>query len=167
MTYISDQIKYNQWANDRLIRTTIDIKGEYFTKTIASSFNSIQETWIHIIWAEELWYERWNGRSVFPEYSTDDFPNVEIIRNKIKELSANQIRFLQDLKPGDEEKKISYKNGQGEEWTYSLRQMVQHMVFHSIYHRGQIVTLLRQLGVKPPGLDYLVYVDETSGEKGK
>ena len=167
MTNILDQIEYNQWANDCLIRTTANMNSDYFTKTIASSFTSIQKTWIHIIWAEELWYERWNGCSFFTEYSTVDYPAVDNIWNKIKELSASQITFLKNLNSGDADKKISYKNFQGEEWAYSLRQMVQHMVFHPIYHRGQIVTMLRQLGVKPPGLDYLVYVDEISGKKGK
>ena len=38
--------------------------------------------------------------------------------------------------------------------------MIQHMVIHSVYHRGQIATMLRQLNMKPPGLDYLIYIDE-------
>jgi uncharacterized damage-inducible protein DinB len=56
--------------------------------------------------------------------------------------------------------RISYENARGERWEYSLGHMMQHIVNHSTYHRGQVVTLLRQLGQTPPPTDFLVYFDE-------
>jgi uncharacterized damage-inducible protein DinB len=38
----------------------------------------------------------------------------------------------------------------GGEFAHTFRQMFRHTVDHSSYHRGQVVTLLRQLGIKPP-----------------
>ena len=55
---------------------------------------------------------------------------------------------------------ISYENLQGQRWTYPLVHAMQHVVNHSSYHRGQIVTLLRQLGHTPPPTDFLVFLDE-------
>jgi len=43
-----------------------------------------------------------------------------------------------------------------------LMQMVQHMTLHSAFHRGQMVTLFRQLGVSPLNTDYLMFVDPIS-----
>jgi uncharacterized damage-inducible protein DinB len=160
MKTLIDELSYNRWANLRLIETSVELDTKRFMQRVESSFPSVQKTWIHIIWAEELWYERWNSRSFITEYSSDDFPTVESIRNKIEVLSANQLQYIKILKPEDAEKKISYENIKGEKWEYSLSQMVHHMFVHSVYHRGQIVTMLRQLGLQPPGLDYLVYVDE-------
>jgi uncharacterized damage-inducible protein DinB len=160
MSNLLDQIEYNYWANVCLVNATSVMDVERFTKIIVSSFPSVQETWLHILWAEELWFERWKGRSSYTELHVDDYPSVESIRNKIEILSANQIQFMKVLKTGDEDKKISYENIKGEKWEYTLLQMVQHMFIHSVYHRGQIATMLRQLGLQPPGLDYLVYIDE-------
>jgi uncharacterized damage-inducible protein DinB len=56
--------------------------------------------------------------------------------------------------------RISYQNLKGERWEYSLGQMLQHVVNHSTYHRGQIITLLRQLGLKGVSTDFLLYFDD-------
>jgi uncharacterized damage-inducible protein DinB len=48
----------------------------------------------------------------------------------------------------------------GTPWTYPLWQMLQHLVNHSTYHRGQVTTLLRQLGAGAVATDFLVFIDE-------
>jgi uncharacterized damage-inducible protein DinB len=40
--------------------------------------------------------------------------------------------------------------------------MLQHIVNHSTYHRGQVSGMLRQLGAAAVPTDFLVFVDETS-----
>ena len=41
--------------------------------------------------------------------------------------------------------------------TIIVYQQIQHVLFHSMYHRGQVVTLLRQLGEVPPQTDLIAY----------
>ena len=36
-------------------------------------------------------------------------------------------------------------------------QVVLHLVNHGSYHRGQVATMLRQAGIKPPGTDLISY----------
>jgi uncharacterized damage-inducible protein DinB len=43
--------------------------------------------------------------------------------------------------------------------------MLQHIVNHSTYHRGQLTTLLRQLGAQPCATDFLYYFDWLSGHR--
>ncbi|PYQ50925.1 MAG: damage-inducible protein DinB, partial [Acidobacteria bacterium] len=59
-------------------------------------------------------------------------------------------------------RRIAYQNLANQTWEYSLGQMMQHLMNHSTYHRGQIVTMLRQLGAKGVSTDYLLYFDEQS-----
>jgi len=160
MKVLIDQIMYNQWANLRLLDRSAELDPKSFKINMDSSFPSVQKTWIHIIWAEELWLNRWQGLSFVSGLNPQDYPNIESIKEKLEELSVKHIQFLKNLESGDEDKNIGYENFQGEKWIYSLRQMVQHMTIHSAYHRGQLVTLLRQLGVKPPCTDYLIYIDD-------
>jgi uncharacterized damage-inducible protein DinB len=47
----------------------------------------------------------------------------------------------------------------GQTWTYTLWRMMLHLLNHQSYHRGQIATLLRQLGIQPPEVDFLVAHD--------
>jgi len=42
--------------------------------------------------------------------------------------------------------------------------MVQHVVNHGTYHRGQITTLLRQMGAAPPkSTDLIAFYRERQG----
>jgi len=162
MKNLIDQITYNRWANFCLIEATSELDMERFTQNLISSFPSIQQTWVHILWAEELWLERWQGHSFVEELNPNNYPTSDHIKQKMENLSKSQIQLLNRYQSGDENKKISYENFQGEKWAYTLQQMVQHMTMHSAYHRGQLVTLLRQLGMKPPNTDYLMFIDSKS-----
>jgi uncharacterized damage-inducible protein DinB len=55
---------------------------------------------------------------------------------------------------------LTYMNFQGEPWTYPLWEMIAHVLNHQSYHRGQVATLLRMLGVQPPHVDFLVARDK-------
>jgi uncharacterized damage-inducible protein DinB len=42
-----------------------------------------------------------------------------------------------------------------------LWQMLQHVVNHSTYHRGQVTTMIRQLGAAPPqAMDLIAFYRE-------
>jgi uncharacterized damage-inducible protein DinB len=58
-------------------------------------------------------------------------------------------RFLTTLDDGKLQEMLSTTARTGS-YTTSYWQMIQHVVDHSSYHRRQIVTMLRQLGVTPP-----------------
>lgn len=55
---------------------------------------------------------------------------------------------------------ISYENPPGTPWSYSLQHMLQHVVNHSTYHRGQLTSMFRTLGATPRPFDFLVSFDE-------
>lgn len=160
MTHLIDQIEYNYWANVRLLKAAAELDIENYTKYLLSSFPSIKETIVHILWAEELWLERWQGRSFVPTLASKKNETLDTLQNGLGNLYNRQLKFLNSLRPEDEVKRLSYLNFQNERWEYTLLQMVQHLLFHSAYHRGQLVTMFRQLGIKPPGTDYLVYIDD-------
>ena len=61
---------------------------------------------------------------------------------------------------------VSYDNVQGERWRYPLRSMLQHVANHSTYHRGQVVTLLRQLGARASSTVLLLSLDERGDTRG-
>jgi len=163
MTSIIDHIDYDLWANLRLARASSRLSVEEFTQPVVSSFPSIQQTFVHILWAEELWLERWQGHSSIPLLDPGDYPTARSIQTALEALHGSQVQFLASLERGAEDRAVSYLDSGGQRWEYSLRQMVEHLVVHSAYHRGQLVTLLRQRGIEPPSTDYLVQVDSKRG----
>ena len=75
------------------------------------------------------------------------------------EVTREQTEFIASITENSLKTPITYVNTQGETFTYPLWQILQHVVNHSSYHRGQITTMLRQLGAKPEATDFLLFYD--------
>jgi len=162
MKLLLEQLKYNQWAVHHYIKAAEQLDLAQLKRNLHSSFWSIHDTLGHMLWVEELWFERWQGHLFTQTFNPANYPTLEFVNQHLKEIHAKQIHLLESFEPGTENRRISYVNFQGETWEYSLAQMVQHLMFHSAYHRGQLATMLRQLGKVPPKTDYLVFIDEQS-----
>ena len=48
----------------------------------------------------------------------------------------------------------------GKQYESPVWQIVLHVVNHATLHRGQVVAMLRQLGMTPPGTDLIYYYRE-------
>ena len=150
---------YNKWANHRIMDACRPLDNTHFTRNLGNSFGSIRDTLAHILGAEWAWLERWQHRSPKQLPVADTFPDIATIDRRWQEIERGQNAFLEKLTDAQLEQRIAYTNFKGERWEYSLGQMMQHLVNHSTYHRGQVITMLRQLGGKAISTDYLLYFD--------
>lgn len=155
---------YNRWANDRVLATVERLTVEQFTRDLGSSFRSIRDTLVHILGAEWIWLMRWRGTSPKALPPAAEFPTLEALRVRWTEVQAEQERFVAAVTDEALARPVAYVNTKGERWEYPLGRLMQHVVNHSTYHRGQVTTLLRQLGAKPLATDLLVFHDQA--EKG-
>ena len=155
----AELLDYDRWANHLVLEAVATLTEEQFTRPLGSSFASVRDTLVHALWAEWLWLERWQGRSPREVFDPAAYPTIDEIRRRWEEVEAHRSELLSRLEQGAERRRMSYVNARGERWEYALGEMMQHVVIHSAYHRGQVVTLLRQLGAKAPTTDYLVYID--------
>lgn len=156
VVYLHD---YNRWANRRLIETVSKLTPEQFTRDLQNSHRSVRDTLAHILAAEWIWLERWRGVSPHSLLNPSDFEAVDSLKARWAEVEKDYAEFLIELSDELLTKVISYRNTKGEEWAYPLGQMIQHVMNHSTYHRGQVTTLLRQLGAAVLPLDLLVFMD--------
>ena len=157
-------LAYHYWARDRLLDATEALSPEQFTKDLGSSFKSVRDTLAHIYFAEWIWYMRWTGTSPTAALPADLFPNLGTLRRAWNE-HENKVRALVD---GLGEERLSrvvdYKLLNGTPGSSMLWHMVQHVVNHASYHRGQVTTMLRQLGAAPPkSMDLITFHRERGG----
>jgi len=150
---------YNHWANQTTFSSVDSLSPEQFLRPMGSSFSSVRDTVVHILGAEWIWLERWLGRSPRALLPASDFSNLASIRQRWETVEQDRNSFLQTLTPERLQESISYINLAGKPFAYPLWQQMLHVVNHSSYHRGQIATLLRQLGQEPQSTDFLLYYD--------
>ena len=165
MPLLLEQLQYNQWAMRKYVQSLHQLESSKLTQSLNSSFSSILETLWHMLWVEELWYERWQGHHVQQRFEPKNAPSLDVMQQRFTEIHEKQIEFLQHFQGNADLQKLSYLNFQNEKWEYTLSHLIQHLVFHSAYHRGQLATLMRQIGSVPPATDYLIYIDECGTTK--
>ena len=151
---------YNFWARDQQLSVCAALTDEQLAHPLGSSFGSMRDTLKHLLGAEWVWTERFHGRDVRSVSFLKEVETVAAMRERWAEVEMNLRRFLSALQPEALAVPLTYRNFAGETWTYPLWQTLVHLVNHGTYHRGQIAMALRQLGVKPPGIDFLVYYDK-------
>ena len=155
---------YNSWANHRTLEACAALDDEQFTRDLHSSFRSVRDTLVHIMLVEWLWRERWLGRSPDKYPPASDFPSLESVRQRWAEAERNLLDYVSALKPEDIDRVIAHKTTAGVPQSAPLSQMLQHLVNHGTYHRGQVATMLRQLDAKPIGTDLIVFYRERAAQ---
>ena len=146
---------YNYWARDQHLRACASLTQEQFLRPMNSSFSSLRDTLAHLVGAEWLWLEWWHGRSPQAMLPAEDFPNLEAVRRRWSEMEAQVREFLATLNEESLVRQCSLVAPGGRRHSFVMWRTLLHLVNHQSYHRGQVATLLRQLGVHPPEVDFL------------
>jgi uncharacterized damage-inducible protein DinB len=122
------------------------VSDEQWNRYIVSSFNSIGETVLHIVSAESIWLERLN-RVESPVWLQSTFKGTKAETTALwKKTSAGLKKFFDEFNESAIMDKLVFKRLNGDRYEMPHYQVLAHIFNHSTYHRGQLVTMLRQVG---------------------
>jgi uncharacterized damage-inducible protein DinB len=150
--------EYTVWANRTVVRAAAALTVEEFKRDLASSHGGVRGTLAHMLSAEWIWLERWKGVSPPKMMDEGEFPDVVALSKRWKAVEEHRDAWFRGLKEKALGEPIRYTSTEGKPNEAPLWQLVQHVVNHATYHRGQVTTLFRLLGVKPVSTD-LVFWD--------
>jgi uncharacterized damage-inducible protein DinB len=149
---------YTEYANGLALDAAEELTEEQRRHDFKISHGSIQGTIVHMAGAEWIWLERWKGESHSRIWTADDFAGVAALRSRWREIEIERRELLEKLTEESLGQDLSYKNLKGEPFTLPLVEQMQHVVNHATLHRGQVVGMIRQLGLQPPAVDLLFYL---------
>jgi uncharacterized damage-inducible protein DinB len=156
---LSDYTRYNFWVNERLVNLFKSVDPQLIDKEIVSSFPSIRATLLHLWDVETLWLLRLNGISP-TEFPSKNFKggHDDIYQGLLKS-SQDFVDFVQE-KPVEffyDDITFTLMTASGT-FTQSAGDMVHHCMNHQTFHRGQLITMARQLGITEfPRTDYIMF----------
>ncbi|MGH9744602.1 MAG: DinB family protein [Candidatus Acidiferrales bacterium] len=156
--------EYNSWANRRTLDACSALSDERFTRDLGSSFRSIRDTLAHICEVEWLWLERWRGNSQISMRPDSDFSTLDSLRRRWDEVESSLNGYVKNLSADDVARIIEHKTTKGVPQSAPHWQMLQHLVNHGTYHRGQVATMLRQLGATPNSTDLIFFYRERAAK---
>ena len=153
-----DLFGYSAWATGRMFDAAAALSADQLSATVASSFPSVLGTLGHIVATEWIWLRRWKGDSPTAAPSWVTGPTLSELRERLADVESERDRLFGQLADADLDRIVEYRRMSGEAHADRLADLVRHAVNHSTYHRGQLVTQLRQIAVHPPGTDFVTWV---------
>jgi len=120
---------------------------------------AIAKTLSHIYFADAIWYSRIADPS-YPVPSHDALPSLDLVVEEWPRLQAKWEAWADAATDADIARQVPFKSRFVGNAGLPAWQIVMHVVNHGTLHRGQIVGMLRQLGVKPPATDIVFYYYE-------
>lgn len=146
---------YNVWASQKIIDIILSLPEESHQKEIPSSFNTLFKTILHMWDAESIWWQRMKmqERILIP---TEHFTgNMQELTNSLTGQSKQWEEWVSGASELSLDHVFQYQNTKREVFKMPVYQMVHHVFNHGTYHRGQLINMLRQLGVeKLPSTDF-------------
>ncbi len=156
---------FTAWARARILDAVAPLDETAYRKDLGNSFGSVHATLVHILGTEEIWLRRWGGETPVDPVSSEAFRSFGEVRRRWDELDAALQRFLAELTEEGVLRLVRYRDTRGNDQATPLWQVMLHVVNHSTYHRGQITTMLRQLGATPVSTDLIHYYRQHAGQE--
>lgn len=142
--FYNDKFQYTFDKNQEMIA--------YLNEHSSELNEKIQVLISHILNAHEIWMTRiLKTPTKYGVWQLQEYVNMAEIDSQNFELTK------QILEEKDLNEKVDYKTSTGESYSNVLNELLFHVVNHSSYHRAQINSELKSLGLKPLITDYVFY----------
>jgi uncharacterized damage-inducible protein DinB len=156
LTQTRQLLLYTLWADGVVLDAAREVSLEHLTRNAGVSFGSLLGTLSHTLGSQRRWLARFVGQGAAQQDAGDpSFADLEGLVAGWGETASQLEFFLASLTEEQLEAEVTWGSTKGSVNARPLWQPIAHMVNHSTYHRGQVVSLLRQLGYQPPKTDLI------------
>jgi uncharacterized damage-inducible protein DinB len=154
---------YTEWANGLALDAASKLSEEDLRRDFNISHGSILGTLVHMAGAEWIWLERWHGRSpagaeAWSLWTAESCPDFQTLDGRWRELVERRTAFVNQLDEDRLGAELAFTLLNGDSNSMRLVDQMQHVANHATLHRGQVVGMIRQLGIAPPSTDLLFYL---------
>lgn len=142
---------YNRWMNERVYALLADTPDTERKRDRGAFFGSIHGTLNHLLFGDLMWMARFQGRErprlKMGEIIHDNFADLRAAR---AEMDAQIVTWADALVPAWLAAPFEYQSGiDGRTRRLPAWVLVTHMFNHQTHHRGQLTTLMFQIGIDP------------------
>jgi len=145
-------IFYSGWASRKLLDAALALPEEQQHREFGVSHKSLMGTLEHIFLADRIWL----SRTVDPKVLQSE----EMFTTAWPQIQHRWEKWASALTHQEIVRSVDYKDLKGNPHRTPVWQIALHVVNHATLHRGQAMSLLRQLGVAPPPTDLIFYYRE-------
>ncbi|MBE9171114.1 damage-inducible protein DinB [Pleurocapsales cyanobacterium LEGE 06147] len=151
LSYYETMAQYNYWMNKKIYAICAEISDEKRKENLGAFFKSIHGTLNHLLYGDKAWMGRFLGQPFFvPDMGQYMYANFEQLRQEREVSDLKIIEWTKNLSSEWLEQPFEYtSNVDAKTRILPTWVLVTHMFNHQTHHRGQLTTLLSQLGYDP------------------
>ena len=152
--------RFNAWANSKIYRMCVELSDTDYRMDRKAFFGSIHNTLNHILLVDILWTARIRG------YEEESIKSLDqILHESLDDLNAAQqkedrklIELVDGMDREELKRPMKYTRMNGQKGEDSVGDVLVTLYNHQTHHRGQVHTMLTQIGVDPPDMDVIDYL---------
>lgn len=167
---------YNQWMNAKLYEAAGQLTASDLRADKGAFFGSVFGTLNHLCVGDRIWLRRFskqhpaNFSALHPirELSLPAALNESLFES-FSDMHAHRewldgviVGWVETLNEDDLQQPLSYTNTKGILFTKHFSYVLQHFFNHQTHHRGQVTTLLSQMGLDVGTTDLLTLIPNES-----
>ncbi|HEV8308492.1 MAG TPA: DinB family protein [Methylomirabilota bacterium] len=149
--------EYGGWANERLLTMATQLADEQFRRRWSQGYQSIHETFVHLLSADLRWFARWKEETPPAPLAPADVPSIEALRARWAPLIAERRDYLAGLGEDDLRHVIRGRTVDGQVLELARWQGILQCANHGTQHRSEIAAMLTEAGHSPGDLDYSLF----------
>lgn len=154
-------LEYHAWATAKTIESAKPLSQEELLRDMQTSHSSVWGTLVHIYQADTVWLKRFRGETNAKLSEAEAVSDLPALQTAWQLVQGALISFAGSVESADWSRVLEYRFLSGKEARSPLYETLLHVVNHGTYHRGQMVTMLRQLGAEPIATDFITFVRTT------
>lgn len=142
--------RYNRWMNENVFSTCAAIPEADRRKDMGAFFGSIHKTLDHIFYGDKAWLNRFTGKPVGVDIGEELHDSFAGLRKARQAMDNTIVEWADGLDSQWLKADFRYtSNVDGKTRVLPAWMLVTHMFNHQTHHRGQVTTLMKQLGYDP------------------
>ncbi len=151
--------RYNAWANEVMFEAVAALPAGEAEKPRPSVFKNMVHTLNHNYVIDRMFQAHLEGRAHgYNARNTAEHPPLAELWRAQQEIDRWYIRWSDMASESSLNEQIKFTYVGGGEGLMSRREILQHLVVHTSYHRGFVAQMMFDIPVRPPTTDLTVYL---------
>ena len=150
---------FNVWAHQQLLDVISHLTDEQRRQPIENSFAGLEKTILHLLDAESIWWQRLKLVEHTERPSEQYDGHFDSLQRQLLKQSRLWLDWVEQATDASLEHEFIYRDSKKVQYKQPVAEVLLHVFNHQSYHRGQLVTMLRQLGVHTiPGTAFIAFL---------
>jgi uncharacterized damage-inducible protein DinB len=153
MVDIRDLLAYNDAERRAFFKAFTKLSWGEFSKNREASFHSIKNIFIHTLNATDYWLDFLQNDNQRSKKKFEEYKTLKEIEAYMQHVEKHMHDYLEMLSPENLKKKYEI-SGSGKPETLTAEDILVHVFEEEVHHRGELIALFWQMGIKPPLIGY-------------